>query len=125
MQNPNSDGSLNFVWGHVGKKLQKLDNQRYLAIGQNSAHEYLSRIYNKNMQKHIKLLPDKADEYLIAIEHENELDNLFRQIALFMRGNSDMVSIGSFVTGQLEKSVKTGKIVTKIKDLENDKSVIG
>ena len=112
-RNNNSDGSINFVWGHVGKKLQKLDNERYLAITQNSAHEFLSRIYNNRMEKIISDLPKNIETFFDDIEHENYLDNLFRQVSAFMRGNSDMVSIGSFLTGELEKSHKTGKIITK------------
>lgn len=116
--NSNSDKGNIFVWGHFGKKLQKLDSDRYFAITQNSPHEFLSRIYNKR----IEAIIDKMDlETLFDdMENENYLDNLFRQVSAFMRGNSDMVSIGSALTGELEKSHKTGKIITKREVLDNE-----
>ena len=120
----NTDRGNIFIWGNFGKKLQKLDNERYLAITQNSPDEFLSRIYNNKMEKIISKI-DNGDIDLIfdEMEKENDLDNLFRQVASFMRGNSDMISIGSLLTGELEKSVKTGRIVKKrIKgDIENEK----
>lgn len=112
MENQNSDRGNIFVWGNFGKKLQKLDKDRYFAITQNSPHEFLSRIYNRNMEK---IINDMDYENLFDnMEKENDLDNLFRQVAGFMRGNSDMVSIGSFLTGELERQTKLGRIATKI-----------
>ena len=111
MNNPENENASIFVWGHFGKKLQKLDSERYFAISQNSPHEFLSRIYNRNMEKIIDKMD--LDSLFDDIENENYLDNLFRQVSAFLRGNSDMVSIGSALTGQLEKSIKTGKIITK------------
>jgi len=108
----NSDRGNIFVWGHFGKKLQKLDSERYFAITQNSPHEFLSRIYNNRMEQIINEM--KLETLFDDMEKENYLDNLFRQVSAFMRGNSDMVSIGSALTGELEKSIKTGKIITKI-----------
>lgn len=107
-----SDRGNIFVWGHFGKKLQKLDSERYLAITQNSPHEFLSRIYNNRIEKIIDKMD--LDSLFDNIEKENRLDNLFRQVSAFMRGNSDMLSIGSALTGELENSIKTGKIITKI-----------
>ena len=118
MNKPENENATIFVWGHFGKKLQKLDKDRYFAISQNSPHEFLSRIYNNNMEKIIDEMNLKT--IFDDIEHENYLDNLFRQVSAFMRGNSDMVSIGSALTGQLEKSIKTGRIITKINNEDNE-----
>lgn len=119
MSNPENENANIFVWGHFGKKLQKLDNERYLAITQNSPHEFLSRIYNNKMESIIDKMD--LDNLFDDIEKENDLDNLFRQVASFMRGNISDVSIGSALTGQLEKAIKTGKIITKIdKGVKNE-----
>ena len=106
------DNANIFVWGHFGKKLQNLDKERYYAITQNSPHLFLSKIYNRNMEKIIENM--NFDTLFDDIDNENYLDNLFRQVSAFMRGNISDVSIGSALTGQLEKPIKTGKIITKI-----------
>jgi len=114
MSNEVMDRGNIFVWAHFGKKLQKLDKDRYLAISQNSADRYLSRIYNKNIEKIIMNMTDNnIDETIDLIEIENNLDNLFRQVALYMRGTGDLVSVGSALTGELERNVKLGRIVKK------------
>lgn len=124
MSDTNSDKGNIFVWGHFGKKLQKLDNKRYFAITQNSPAYHLSRIYNDNLEKIIdKIGLDNCnmDEIFKEMENENYLDNLFRQISYYLTNNADMVSIGSTLTGELEKSVKLGRIIkpdNKISDGE-------
>lgn len=117
----NADRGIIFVWGHFGKKLQKLDSERYLAISQNSPEYHLSRIYNNNVEKIIDEIGNgNIDKIFEKMEYENYLDNLFRQVSRFLRGGGDMVSIGSALTGEVEKTVKMGRIITPEKIDEND-----
>ena len=117
MNNDNVDKANVFLWGHFGKKLQKLDNERYLAITQNSPNEFLSRIYNNRMEKIINKLcgdENKIDKLFDEMENENYLDNLFRQVSAYMRNTSE-IAVGSALTGELEKSINLGRIV-KVKE---------
>ena len=114
-----------FLWGHFRKILEPLDSERYLAICQNSPKRYLVQIYNKNIEKYINdlfFIKEQTDlpvilkkelfiETYIKIEQENYLHNFFNQVSQFMRMGGDMVSIGSFLTGELKKSKNKGKLV--------------
>lgn len=106
-----SDASINFVWGHVGKKLQKLDPERMLCLTQQNPDYRLSILTNIELDSLIKdLFPDNKDipnlnkniqEKILKL---NNVDNTFRETARFLRYKQDMLSIGSAITGQIDRS---------------------
>ena len=111
MTTDKSDASINFVWGHVGKKLQKLDPERMLSLTQQNPDYKLSVLTNIEIDELIKeLFPDDKDipnlnkNIKDKILKLNNVDNTFREIARFLRYKQDMLSIGSTITGQIERT---------------------
>lgn len=103
------DKSINFVWGNVGKDLQKLDKDRMLCIAQQNPEKHLAIQSNLEIFELLKKLTVEIDKLEIPIEAQKEIlrinkaDNTFREVAKFLRYKSDMLSIGSAITGQIEK----------------------
>lgn len=115
-----------FVWGNFGKEIKKLDEKRLLAICQNNPDYFLSLIYCDELEKIFnKLLSEidelekdemVSDEILNAIFENNKLHDLFNEINDFLTQSNDMISIGSFLTGEFDKSGKLADILRKEKD---------
>lgn len=106
-----SDASINFVWGHVGKKLQKLDSERMLCLTQQNPDLKLSVLTNIELDDLIKeIFVDNKDIAILNKEikkkilHINNVDNTFRETSKFLRHKEDMLSIGSAITGQIERT---------------------
>ncbi|GAI88734.1 unnamed protein product [marine sediment metagenome] len=77
-----------------------------LAIAQADPDYYMSVLANKDISEVIvSIIKDEGltDETKQKIMALNELDNVFREISAFMQEVEDMLSIGSFMTGELEK----------------------
>lgn len=111
--------TTNFIWGNFGDELQKLDPERYLAIGLYQSDLFLSRIYNKRIIEAVKYLKDgNIKKYLEVIDFENNADTLFREVSALLRLGMDMVSIGSALTGNVKPSMPAGRIVRKPKNNE-------
>lgn len=111
MTTDKSDASINFVWGHVGKKLQKLDPERMLCLTQQDPDYSLSVLTNIEIDDLIKeLFSDDKDIPNLNVNIQkkilnlNKVDNTFREIARFLRYKQDMLSIGSTITGQIERT---------------------
>ena len=111
MTTDKSDASINFVWGHVGKKLQKLDPERMLCLTQQNPDLKLSVLTNIEIDELIKeLFSDKRDipNFNLEIKKKilklNNVDNTFRETSRFLRYKQDMLSIGSAITGQIERT---------------------
>lgn len=111
MTTDSSDASINFVWGYVGKKLQKLDTERMLCLAQQNPDYHLSILTNIELDTIIKELfsgkkdiPNLNAEIQKKILKLNKVDNTFREIARFMRYKQDMLSIGSAITGQIDRT---------------------
>lgn len=104
--------SLNFVWGNVGKKLEKLDKKRLLAIAQKNAEKYLFSISYDEFE----LLLDEIENGkfdIVKVKHYNETHLIFSEFQKFLTENSDMVSIGSLLVGQIDKSDRFAKLLTE------------
>ena len=101
--------SVNFVWGNVGKDLQELDKNRMLAIAQQNPEKHLSIQANIEILELIKELSKEVDKLELPNDIKKEIlrinkaDNTFREVAKLLRYKSDMLSIGSAITGQIEK----------------------
>ena len=97
-----------FVWANVGKKLEELDKQRLLCLAHQNPNHSLSVITNMEMDKLIKdifedkVFPNFSDEIQKRIINLNNADNTFREVAKFMKYKSDMLSIGSTITSQIQ-----------------------
>jgi len=105
--------SINFVWGNVGKDLQKLDKERMLAIAQQNPEKHLAIRSNLELFDLLDMLEKEVSKLDGSLEipenifkkilEINKSDNVFREVAKFLRYKSDMLSIGSTITGQIEK----------------------
>ena len=105
MNNDRIDASKIFIWGQIGQSLKDMDEQRILAIAQKNYGYHLGILSNRE----ILLL---IDEMKSGIEYQelkdkftaiNITDNIFREIAKFLHHEPrDLLSIGSFVTGEVE-----------------------
>lgn len=111
MTTDKSDASINFVWGHVGKKLQKLDSERMLCLTQQNPDLKLSVLTNIEIGELIKELfsddrniPNFNLDIKKKILNLNNVDNTFRETAKFLRYKQDMLSIGSAITGQIDRT---------------------
>lgn len=101
------DASKIFIWGQVGEKLGALDDTRLFSVAQNNPNLLLSTLTNKEIAPLIKKLAENDynfESIRIEIEKLNELDNIFREISSFMNETEDMLSIGSFLTGEVESN---------------------
>lgn len=106
-----TDASINFVWGHVGKKLQKLDPERMLCLTQQNPDLKLSVLTNIELDELIKEIfsndkdiPNFNLEIKKKILKINNVDNTFRETSRFLRYKQDMLSIGSAITGQIDRT---------------------
>lgn len=120
------EASLVLVWGQLGNRLQRRDAERLLAAAQADPDYFLAVVANREHMAIIELmrLPDyvknpkyvaggSEPEYLTnplkdintvkaAIRAVSENDNLFREVAEFLHASQDMLSTGSFLTGELK-----------------------
>ena len=103
------DNGKIFVWGQVGQALKDIDEKRMLAIGQKCPNYSLSIQANEKILSVVKEMKNGKtfDEIKSEIDKLNYLDDLFRQVVNFLHEKPhDLISIGSFITGELES--KTG-----------------
>lgn len=115
--------SINFVWGNIGRGLQKKDKKRMIAIAQLNHEHHLSVLANIDIEKIIDEIFDKdfvelTEKHIKMIIELNETDNTFREIARFLKKSQDMLSVGSTITGQIDK--KTIPLKVSYGDNEND-----
>lgn len=96
-----------FVWGQAGQILKDLDEKRMLAIAQHNPNYYLSLMANSEIKDIIKAIMDKdfdlPDNIKKDIINLNEKDCIFREVAKFLREAEDMLSTGSFLTGEMDE----------------------
>lgn len=124
----NTQDGLIFVWGNFGKKLSDLDAERLFAIAQKNADKFLSILYLKDIDD-INLIDKVIDESENGLTIEtkklimelNKKDTIFREIHKFFQINQDNLSVGSLLTGNIDKSGRFASILeTKNKDMESD-----
>lgn len=95
-----------FIWGQVGKQLKDMDDERMLAIAQDDPDYFMSILANRDISEIIiqiikeKGLSKESKKLILAV---NKFDSVFREISQFMQHTEDMLSIGSFMTGELDK----------------------
>lgn len=118
-----SQDGLIFVWGNFGQKLEKIDKDRLFAVAQNNADRFLSVLYNLDLQKdniidevNKNKLSDKAKKLILEL---NKKDTLFREIHEFFKINQDNLSVGSLITGNVDKSSRFASIL-KTNNVEGD-----
>lgn len=134
-----------FVWGHFGEKLEQLDKERFIFIAQSNPSISLHRYYNIKVNILVKGITDirnnfnkltdtqkeenkekyakEIQDILNKIENENKLHLIFMEANKVMLGIGDSVSLGSLVTGQLERKVNKGRMVnpdTKYERVTNE-----
>lgn len=121
-----TDAGLILVWGQTGQKLTARDSERILAIAQKDPDYFLAIKANKEHMAIVDML--KEPEYIenpdydekdiskkyiknpefnfnsvkVSIVKVSENDNLFREVADFLHDADDMLSTGSFLTGELK-----------------------
>ena len=104
MDNSRIEASKILVWGHIGQELKSLDPKRVLAIAQQDPRYYLSIIANKEIDTMIREVYEKGLSPKIEeeIAESNRLEALFEEVADFLHNSEDMLSTGSFLTGELK-----------------------
>ena len=105
MSNDNIDGGKIFVWGQIGEMLKELDKKRLISIAEKNSNYTYSRMANDEILDLVRRMKagESFDKIKPDIDELNELDNIFREIAEFLHEKPhDMLSIGSFITGELE-----------------------
>jgi hypothetical protein len=99
------DNGKIFVWGQVGQQLKEIDEKRMLAIGQKDSNYSLSIQANEKILAMVREMKQGKtfDDIKSDIDKLNYLDDLFRQVVEFLHEKPhDLISIGSFITGELE-----------------------
>lgn len=116
----NADRGKILVWGNFGKEIKKLDEKRLFAVTQNNPDYFLNLILSDELDIIFDKLIDEiendnkiSDETLEKIFKSNNLHNLFKEINEFLTQSDDMLSIGSFLTGEFDKSDKLASILDK------------
>lgn len=104
MQGDRIEAGKILVWGHIGQELKDLDPQRVLAIAQDDPKYFLSLIANDEIDDIIKIVWDEGltPEAETLILESNKLQAIFEEVASFLHGAEDMLSTGSFLTGELK-----------------------
>lgn len=107
MESPSSriEASKILVWGHLGEELKKLDPERVLAIAQQDPKYFLSLIANEEIEGFIEALIEKGEGLTPELEEFitacNKNQAIFIEVAKFLHATEDMLSTGSFLTGQI------------------------
>lgn len=115
----NVDRGKTLVWGNFGKEIKDLDEKRLYAIAQNNPEYYLNLILTEELDiifdKLLSALDndEDIDEFLNEIFDSNKKHNLFKEINSFLTQSDDMLSIGSFLTGEFDKSYRVADILSK------------
>jgi len=117
----NTQDGLIFVWGQVGKRLQKLDTDRLIAIAQNDSDYHLTIIYNSEIENLIDDIHENGltDELKKSILESNKKHNIFKEVHDYFKQSSDNLSVGSLLTGELDKSERFARI-RRITEGENN-----
>jgi len=110
----NQDGLI-FVWGNFGKKLEKKDKKRLLAIAQNNPDFFLNTLYDMEVLDIIDDINETGllenEKTLLDIIELNDNHNLFKEINEFFTVNPDNLSTGSLLTGNLDKTGRFAQIL--------------
>lgn len=96
-----------FVWGDYGQSLKNIDEKRIHAIAQSNPNHYLAMISNSEISEIIKEIVENgelSESTKQKIQKSVSNDSLFSEIAKLLRVQTDMLSIGSFLTGEKEKN---------------------
>lgn len=105
-----TEAALVLVWGQMGKKLQNLDAERMLAVAQDNPNYFLAVTANNEHLAIIRAMKDPKyqdspkfrEKVKAAIRDVSAHDNLFREVTEFLHDSEDMLSTGSFLTGELK-----------------------
>jgi len=118
------DGAKILVWGAIGDELKKLDSKRMMALLQQNPKFHLSVLANmdteKLIQKLIELYVDEDTDAELTEEIEemiyqiNYLDNVFFEATEFLHNMGDMLSTGSFMTGEFEQKQAILKLMGQV-----------
>ena len=104
-----------FVWGNIGKDIKALDEDRMLAVAQKDPDYHLALKCNSEVSDIVKALRDSkgvlTDKIKSMVINTNNKDNLFREISAFLQESEDMLSIGSFMTGEMAKKTALMKLM--------------
>lgn len=126
MESSNQQDGLIFVWGNFGKKLEDMDSERLFAIAQKNADKFLSVLYLQDIEKCDLLnkviksskegLTDETKKTILDL---NKKHTIFKETHAFFQDNKDNLSVGSLVTGEVDKSGRLMNILsTKNKEGE-------
>lgn len=102
------DASKIFIYGQIGDSLQKRDKERLLGVLQHNPDYFLSLLANQDISGLLDLF--READYKITPELKkliyqiNSNDAIFREIARFMQDSGDMLSSGSMVLGEVDKT---------------------
>jgi len=97
-----------FIWGQIGEMLKGLDPERVLTCLQKNPNASLYNIFRERLMPLLaKIREANGDPYktsLIRDELQSEADaaNSFREIASFMSGGLDELSMGSALLGEIK-----------------------
>lgn len=118
LESANQQDGLIFVWGNFGKKLEDMDKERLFAIAQKNADKYLSVLYLKDIEKCdlLKKVIDSSekgltDESKKMILELNKKHTIFKETHAFFKDNRDNLSVGSLITGEVDKSGRFANIM--------------
>ena len=95
-----------FVWGDYGQVLKDMDSKRIHAIAQVNPDRFLAIISNCEIDLILDLilnkeLPKDFEKMIMELESK---DTMFKEIAKFLSRQTDMLSVGSFLTGEKESN---------------------
>jgi hypothetical protein len=104
MDSSRIEASKILVWGHIGQELKDLDPERVLAIAQQDPKYFLSLIANGEIETFIDSVIESGltEEIERFITDCNKKQAIFIEVAEFLHSSEDMLSTGSFLTGQIE-----------------------
>jgi hypothetical protein len=104
MDSSKIEASKILVWGHIGQDLKDLDPERVLAVAQKDPRYFLSLIANGEIAGFIDYVFEHGltKDLEKFIEASNKKQAIFIEVAEFLQDSGDMLSTGSFLTGELE-----------------------
>ena len=112
----NTDAGKIFIWAQVGEKLKEIDEKRILSISQQDSNYSLSIQANEKILEIVQQIKNGLEfkDIKSEIDDLNYKDDMFRQVVEFLHEKPhDLLSIGSFITGELESK-------TALLDLSGD-----
>lgn len=115
------DAAKIFIWGAIGDELKNLDKKRMMALLQQSPEYHLAVLANIDVDVIIRKLiaiegdnPELTEEIEELIYQLNYRDNIFAEATAFLHIMGDMLSTGSFITGEFEQKQAILKLMGQV-----------